>query len=129
MVAATVSSPVVEKFRANVIKRLYKAAPSFQIVPNKAIKLFEYVMAQSADDAAKIDGFWNKAALVRERVLDITANSRRGNMSRLYNEYTAAMFRGMMAADGEDTVLKSADPRAEARAQWHAYQACTASID
>jgi hypothetical protein len=128
MVAAAVS-PVVEKFRGNVIKRLYKAAPSFQIVPEKAVRLFEYVMEGHAEAVDNIDGFWSKAAFIRERVLEITATSRRGNMSRLYNEYTAAMFRGMLASEGEDTVLKPADPHAEARAQYHAYVACTASLD
>jgi hypothetical protein len=127
MVAAT--SSVVENFRAAVVKRLYKAAPSFQIVPHKAVRLFEYVMEQHVDAVDNIDGFWPKAAFIRERVLAVTANSRRGNMARLYNEYTAAMFRGMLAAEGDDPVLKHADPNAEARAQYHAYQACAASLD
>lgn len=128
MVAAA-PSVSIEKFRTAVVKRLYKAAPSFQIVPHKAVRLFEYVMEQSANDVDKLDGFWPKAALVRERVLDITANSRRGNMARLYNEYTAAMFRGMLAAEGETPVLTHADPHAEARAQYHAYRTCSASLD
>ena len=127
MVAAA-PSVSIEKFRTSVVKRLYRAAPSFQIVPNKAVRLFEYVMEQSANDVDKLDGFWAKTAFVKEQVLEITAKSRRGNMARLYAEYTAAMFRGMMASEGEDTVLKHADPHAEARAQYHAYQACTASL-
>ena len=128
MVAAAVS-PVVEKFRVAVVKRLYKAAPSFQIVPHKAVRLFEYVMEHHVDAVDNLDGFWPKAAFVRERVLAITANSRRGHMARLYNEYTAAMFRGMLAAEGENPVLKHADPNAEARAQYHAYRTCSASLD
>ena len=119
----------VEKFRVSVVKRLYKAAPSFQIVPSKAMRLFEYVMEQNLDAVDEIDGVWAKTSFVKERVLEITAKSRRGNMARLYAEYTAAMFRGMMASEGDDPVLKHADPHAESRAQYHAYTACSVSLD
>jgi hypothetical protein len=117
-----------EKIRLAVTSRLHKDAPQFQIVPDKAIRLFEHTAEKFSQDLAKIDGFWEKVAFLKDRVLARTTKSLRGNIARLYAEYTAAMLRGEMASWDDDARLQRVDPRIEERVQYDAYVDSIASL-
>lgn len=121
----SLSAPA-ETIRLAVTTRCRKCAPSFQIVPEKAYLLFERTAEKFADELEKIANFWERAAFLKKCVLKRTTRKLRGNMARLYNEYTAAMLRGELATMDDEPVFKEIDPRIEATAQYHAYLACTA---
>jgi hypothetical protein len=117
-----------EKIRLAVTSRLHKDAPQFQIVPDKAVRLFEHTAEKHAHDLAKIAGFWDKVAFLKDRILTRTTKRLRGNMARLYAEYTAAMLRGEMASWDDDARLQRVDPLIEARVQYDAYVDSIASL-
>jgi hypothetical protein len=91
--------------------------------------LFDNTAEKHSKDLSKINGFWEKAAYLKERVLARTTKSLRGNMARLYHEWTAAMLRGELASMDDDTVMRQVDPNIEKIAQGHAWLACTASLN
>ena len=115
-----------EKIRLAVTSRCKKKAPQFQIVPERAHRLFERTAEKFADELEKIANFWERAAFLKKCVLNRTTRKLRGNMSRLYNEYTAALLRGELATMDDEPVFKEIDPRIEEIAQYHAYLATTA---
>lgn len=126
MVAATLSVGA-EKIKLAVTTRLYKTVPQTEIVPERAIKLFEDTMEKVSREVDRIPNFWEKVLFVKDAVLARTRASKRGKMAVLYHEYQTAMYRGMMA--NEDGVLASLpNPHAEARAQRDAYMASVASL-
>lgn len=115
-----------EKIRLAVTTRCKKATPAFQIVSEKAYLLFERTAEKFADELSKIANFWERAAFLKKCVLKRTTRKLRGNMARLYNEYTAAMLRGELATMDDEPVFKEIDPNIEELARYHAYLACTA---
>lgn len=132
MVSATVSTcdaAAVAAVKAAVSRRLDGTVkPSgVQIVEEHAIRLFEDTMEATAAAFAKLP-FWEQVAALKAAVLKKTAPSKRGRMAVLYHIWTTAMLRGALAdADGYVRALDA--PGAEARAQAHAYLACSASLD
>jgi hypothetical protein len=121
----SLSAPA-EKIRLAVTTRCQKAAPSVQVVPEKAHRLFDRTAEKFADKLDTLANFWERAAFLKECVLKRTAVKLRGHMARLYNEYTAAMLRGELATMDDVPVIKEISPHIEAIAQYHAYLACTA---
>lgn len=119
-------SDPAEQIRLAVTARCKKTAPQFQIVPDKAHKLFEKTAEKFRDQLDVIPNFWERAAFLKERVLKFTKKNLRGDMARLYHEYTTALFRGELATMDEEPVFNEVDPNIEAIAQYHAYLACTA---
>jgi hypothetical protein len=126
MVSATLS-PGAEKIKVAVTTRLYKSVPQTEIVPERAIKLFEDTMEKVAKEVDRISNFWEKVLFVKDAVLARTKASKRGKMAVLYHEYQTAMYRGYLAGpDGE--LPPPPNPNAEALARYHAYVACSASL-
>ena len=83
-------------------------------------------MEATANAVAKLP-FWEQVAYLKQAVLKKTAKSKRGRMAVLYHVWQAAMLRGFLA--DEDGYVRPLDvPGAEARAQAHAYLACSASL-
>lgn len=75
------------------------------------------------------EGFWDKAEYLKDQVLAVTMAPQRGNMSRMYADYTAAMLRGEMATyDAETGIVGEISSDIEARVQEHARLACIASL-
>jgi len=120
-------SPPAEQIRLAVTARCKKSAPEVQIVPDRAHKLFEKTAEKFRDKLDELPNFWERAAFLKERVLKFAKKKLRGDMARLYHEYTTAMFRGEMASTDDDgPVFKEIDPNIEELARYHAYLACTA---
>jgi hypothetical protein len=115
--------------RLAVTKRCRKQPPQFQLVSDKVQKLFDNTAEKHADELSRINGFWEKAAYLKERVLARTAKSLRGHMARLYHEWQAALLRGELASMDDAVVIRDVDPNIERVAQYHAWLACTASLD
>lgn len=123
-----VSAPF-SALRRGVIRRMGRSAPQFQIVSSRAIKLFEYTARQSRDGMEAREGFWDKAEYLKAAILAVTMAPQRGNMSRMYADYTAAMLRGEMSTyDAESGIVLEVDNNIEARVQEHARIACIASL-
>ena len=128
MAVATVSTCDVAAVKAAVVKRLNGVVkPSgVNIIEEYAIRLFEDTMEASATAVAKLP-FWEQVAALKAAVLKKTAASKRGRMAVLYHIWTTAMLRGALA--DENGYVRPLDvPGAEARAQAHAYLACSASL-
>lgn len=119
-------SPPAEQIRLAVTARCKKAAPQFQIVPDRAHKLFEKTAEKFRDQLDLMPNFWERAAFLKACVLKFTKKNLRGDMARLYHEYTTALFRGELATMDDEPVFREIDPNIEAIAQYHAYLACTA---
>jgi len=119
-------SAPAEKIRLAVTARCKKTAPQFQIVPDRAHKLFEKTAEKFRDQLDLIPNFWERAAFLKEHVLKFTKKKIRGDMARLYHEYTTAMFRGALATMDDEPVFKEVNPNIEEVARYHAYLACTA---
>lgn len=123
-----VSAPF-STLRRGVVRRMGRSAPQFQIVSSRAIKLFEYTARLCRDGMEAREGFWNKAEYLKDQVLAVTTAPQRGNMSRMYADYTAAMLRSEMATyDAESGIVLEVDDDIEARVQEHARLACIASL-
>ena len=122
-------SAPVSALRRGVIRRMGRSAPSFQIVSSRAIRLFEHTARQSRNGMDARAGFWDKAEYLKDQVLAVTMAPQRGNMSRMYADYTAAMLRGEMATyDAETGIVGEVSSDIEARVQEHARLACIASL-
>jgi len=119
-------SDPAEQIRLAVTARCKKTAPQFQIVPDKAHKLFERTAEKFRDQLDVIPNFWERAAFLKERVLKFTKKKLRGDMARMYHEYTTALFRGELATMDDEPVFREVDPNIEELARYHAYLACTA---
>lgn len=119
-------SPPAEQIRLAVTARCKKAAPQFQIVPDRAHKLFEKTAEKFRDQLDLMPNFWERAAFLKARVLKFTKKNLRGDMARLYHEYTTALFRGDLATMDDEPVFREIDPNIEELARYHAYLACTA---
>jgi hypothetical protein len=119
-------SPPAEQIRLAVTSRCKKAVPQFQIVPDRAHKLFEKTAEKFRDQLDLMPNFWERAAFLKERVLKFTKKNLRGDMARLYHEYTTALFRGYLATMDDEPVFREIDPNIEELARYHAYLACTA---
>jgi hypothetical protein len=128
MAVATVSARDVAIVKTAVAKRLDGAIKpsSVNIIEEYAIRLFEDTMEATAAAFAKLS-FWEQVAALKLAVLKKTAASKRGRMAVLYHIWTTAMLRGALA--DETGYVRPLDvPGAEARAQAHAYMACSASL-
>lgn len=119
-------SPPAEQIRLAVTTRCKKAAPQFQIVPDRAHKLFEKTAEKFRDQLDLMPNFWERAAFLKARVLKFTKKNLRGDMARLYHEYTTALFRGELATMDDEPVFREINPNIEEIARYHAYLACTA---
>jgi len=125
----TMISAPFSALRRGVVRRMGRSAPQFQIVSSRAIRLFEYTARQSRDGMDARKGFWNKAEYLKDQILAVTMAPQRGNMSRQYRDYTAAMLRSEMATyDVETGIVFEVDDSIEAVCRWHAHCACTASL-
>ena len=128
MSTVTVSEREIATVKHAVAKRLDGVIkPSgVSIIEERAILLFEDTMEATANAVAKLP-FWEQVAYLKQAVLKKTAKSKRGRMAVLYHVWQAAMLRGFLA--DEDGYVRPLDvPGAEARAQAHAYLACSASL-
>jgi len=128
MAVATVSERDIASIKNAVTKRLDGVIKpsSVSIIEEHAIKLFEDTMEATATAFAKLP-FWEQVAALKLAVLKKTAASKRGRMAVLYHIWTTAMLRGALA-DETGYVRPLNVPGAEARAQAHAYLACSASL-
>jgi hypothetical protein len=128
MSLATVSAREIATVKHAVARRLdgQIKPSSVTIVEENAIRLFEDTMEATQATVAKLS-FWEQVAYLKAAVLKKTAASKRGRMAVLYHVWQAAMLRGFLA--DEDGNVRPLDvPGAEARAQAHAYMACSASL-
>lgn len=105
------------------------ARPQFAVVPQHAIALFDRVMEETEVEAFKQHkGFWARVDFWKAEVLRRVTPSLRGLVAVQFHEYIAALARG----DGdcvEPTGFENIPPYGgEARAQYDAYIACTASL-
>ena len=119
-------SATAEKIRLAVVTRCNKRAPEFQIVPEKAHRLFDRTAEKFRNQLELIPNFWERAAFLKEHVLKFTKKKIRGDMARLYHEYTTAMFRGELATMDDEPVFKEINANIEEIARYHAYLTCTA---
>jgi hypothetical protein len=107
--------------------------PSFSVVPEHAIKLFDRVIEQTADEAvsAHPDDRWGQIEFWKEEILSRVLPKLRGIVSVYYHEYIASLLRGEEADLGDDPYGfedRGYNPHAEAIARRDAYAACTASL-
>lgn len=106
--------------------------PQFAVVPEHAIKLFDYVIEETEVDAFKAspDDVWGRVAFWKKEILSRVAPRLRGLVATQYHEYIATLRRnddgGLFSSPfGFDNVPPYGG---EARAQRDAYLACTASL-
>lgn len=107
--------------------------PSFSVVPEHAIKMFDRVIEQTAAEAVAThpDDKWGQIEFWKEAILDRVLPSLRGIISVYYHEYIASLIRGEQAEIEDDHYgfdQREYNPHAEAIAQRDAYMACTASL-
>lgn len=104
--------------------------PSFEVVPEHAIALFDKIIEENEGEAlAKFgDDQWQRIAYLKDLVLETVLPSLRGMIAGQFHEYIAALLRNeSVEVDlyGFDNVPSYGG---EARAQRDAYLACTASL-
>lgn len=107
--------------------------PSFVVVPEHAIKMFDRVIEQNAAEAvaAHPGDRWGQIEFWKEAILERVLPKLRGIVSVYYHEYIASLLRGDEAEIGDDPYgfeSREYNPHAEAIAQRDAYMACTASL-
>ena len=112
-----------------VTKRCQKEKPQCQLITERIQQLFDNTAEKHAGELSKIEGFWEKAAYLKKRVLARTTKRLRGHMARLYHEWQAALLRGEEASMDDDTVFRPVTPNIEKLVQYHAWVACTASLN
>jgi hypothetical protein len=108
--------------------------PSFAVVPEHAIKLFDRVISETDAEALQKhpNDKWARIQFWKEEILSRVIPSIRGLLTVYYHEYIAALLRN----DGENGMEIDTDgpggrpynPHAEAIAQRDAYLACTAGL-
>lgn len=110
-----------------VLLRVSKT-PSFEVVPQHAISLFDKVMSESEADALRLhpNDEWARIAYFKREILRCVAPSLRGMIAGQFHEYVATLRRNDSNDDGFDYVPSYGG---EARAQRDAYLACCASLD
>ena len=109
------------------------ASPSFAVVPEHAIKMFDRVIEQTSADAvaAHPDDRWGQIEFWKGAILDRVLPKLRGIVAVYYHEYIASLLRGEEAVLDDDPYGfedRGYNPNAEAIAQRDAYMACTASL-
>jgi hypothetical protein len=115
--------------RKSIIGRIQKT-PSFAIVPEHAIKLFDRVIEENEVEALRKhpNNEWERIQFWKDCVMDSVLPRLRGLVAVQYHEYIASLMRG-----GDACVVDDTPPRpsygGEARAQRDAYLACCASLD
>jgi hypothetical protein len=107
--------------------------PSFSVVPEHAIKLFDRVIEQTSAEAiaAHPDDKWGQIEFWKDEILARVLPKLRGIVTVYYHEYIASLLRGDEAeidADLYGFENRGYNPNAEAIAQRDAYLACTASL-
>lgn len=113
-----------------VLLRVHRS-PSFTVVPEHAIKMFDHVIERDEADAFKAhpDDEWGRIAFWKERILEDTLPRLRGIVSVYYHEYIASLRRGDGGTEVDPYGFDDLPPYGgEARAQRDAYLACTASL-
>lgn len=107
--------------------------PSFAVVPEHAIKMFDRVIEQTSAEAIAThpDDKWGQIEFWKEAILDRVLPRLRGIIAVYYHEYIASLLRGEEAVIDDDMYGfedRPYNPNAEAVAQRDAYLACTASL-
>jgi hypothetical protein len=105
--------------------------PSFVVVPEHAIKMFDRVIEQTSAEAiaAHPDDRWGQIAFWKAEILSRVLPKLRGIVTVYYHEYIASLLRGDGGLEtdpyGFDDVPSYGG---ESRAQHDAYMACSASL-
>ena len=105
--------------------------PSFAVVPEHAIKMFDRVIEQTsaAAIAAHPDDKWGQIEFWKEEILSRVLPKLRGIVAVYYHEYIASLMRGDGNVEVDPYGFDDVPPYGgEARAQHDAYMACTASL-
>lgn len=105
--------------------------PSFTVVPEHAIKMFDRVIEQTSAEAvaAHPDDKWGQIEFWKEEILSRVLPKLRGIVTVYYHEYIASLMRGDDNVDVDPYGFDDVPPYGgEARAQRDAYMACSASL-
>lgn len=105
--------------------------PSFTVVPEHAIKMFDRVIEQTSAEAIAThpDDKWGQIEFWKEAILDRVLPRLRGIVAVYYHEYIASLMRGDGNVETDQYGFDDIPPYGgEARAQRDAYMACTASL-
>lgn len=106
-------------------------SPSFEVVPEHAIKMFDRVIEQTSAEAITThpDDKWGQVEFWKEAILDRVLPRLRGIVAVYYHEYIASLMRGDNTVEADPYGFDDVPPYGgEARAQRDAYTACTASL-
>jgi hypothetical protein len=112
-----------DSMKKSILFRVAKT-PSFEVVPEHAIALFDKVMSETESEAQRLhpDDEWARIAYFKGEVLKCVAPSLRGIVAVQFHEYVATLRRN------DDVVVDIPSYGGEARAQHDAYMACCASL-
>lgn len=116
-----------------VLGRVFKR-PSFAVVPEHSLKLFDRVIEQRETEALRLfpDNEWERVQYWKEEIMELTLPELRGVIAGYYHEYIAALLRNdVLEVETEDPFGfndRPYNPYAETVAQRDAYLACTASL-
>lgn len=115
------------------ILRRAASRPSFTVVPEHAIKMFDRIIEQTSAEAISThpDDRWGQIEFWKGKILGRVLPSLRGIVAVQYHEYIASLLRGEEAEISDDLYGfddRPYNPNAEAIAQRDAYMACIASI-
>jgi hypothetical protein len=107
--------------------------PSFAVVPEHAIKLFDRVISETDAEALQKhpNDKWARIQFWKEEILSRVIPSIRGLLTVYYHEYIAALLRNEdpdMGVDAYGFGGRPYNPNAEGVAQRDAYLACTAGL-
>jgi hypothetical protein len=111
--------------KKSILFRVTKA-PSFEIVPEHAIALFDKVISETEAEAMRLHpkSYWDRVEFWKREILDAVAAPLRGLVAVQVHEYFAALLRN----EEEDLTVDIPSYGGEARAQHDAYMACCASL-
>ena len=117
----------IEETKKAVLLRVARI-PTFAVVPEHAIKLFDRVIEETEADAYREhpEDRWARVQFWKEEILSRVAPTLRGLVAVQFHEYIAALDRGN---DSDPYGFDNVPPYGgEPRAQHDAYMACCASL-
>lgn len=121
----------IEETKNAIVLRVARQ-PSFAVVPEHAIKLFDRVIEETEAEAFKThaDDVWGRIEFWKNEILSRVTPHLRGLVAVQYHEYIAALRRNDddFGVDPYGFNNRPYNPNAEAVAQRDAYAACCASL-
>jgi hypothetical protein len=105
--------------------------PTFAVVPEHAIKMFDRVIEETSAEAIKEHpgDKWGQIEFWKKEILSRVLPKLRGIVTVYYHEYIAAIQRGDGGLEMDPYGFDDMPPYGgEARAQHDAYMACSASL-